>query len=336
MCVGDTTSVADEREDPGQGHISPQGAPDEEVCAHRDQDLIGPDSNPYGLQADPELSSAADRNEELQADQLPVQTEEDDIKSPSANAGNERRSQQPEDTLSEDRQASSPIVVTGERAIRKQGPEERVRSRESPSPDVVVKEEPVSPDRYPIVKEEPPFPTAEIDPITGRPVVDLTGDDANPEAETGQAVDLQPSRPIKKRRTAPPPLAIPTSRRRAGRSDEPAPDLSWRPDAEQEDLDESPPVNLMDIPSYPGSLVEAAERGAEASQSAVGRIPSRQQSPVETAAPGAETSQGGVGRSRRRKRKAPAQPTRWSRRLRGEPPEYSGLEPVKRRKVSRR
>lgn len=221
---------------------------------------------------------------------------------------------------------SPSIEVTGEQIVR-----------QPRSPDIIMKQEPVS-------------PTAEIDLITGRAVavvVDLTGDDdnnnANPETRrTSQAVhDQQPSnsRPIKRRRTSPPPSSFPTSRRRRRRerTDEPIPDLSYMPDAEQEELDESRSVDLYDIPTYPGSPAENAEVGAEETsrQNGAGQAPSQSggnsvdiTDPGPVTEPLAGVSQGSrvPGRSRSRKRKAPAEPTRWSRRIRGEPPEYEAFD----------
>ncbi|KAL2013484.1 hypothetical protein VTN00DRAFT_1009 [Thermoascus crustaceus] len=302
----DTTPAADEHEDQGQGQSEEEDGS--------------------------EISSTTDASEKPEADGPRVQTEgEEEIELPSSNAEEERRPQHPENTLCVDDHRSPSIEVKGEQTVR-----------QPRSPDIVVKQEPVS-------------PTAEIDPITGRAVavVDLTGDDdnnANPEIRrTSQAVhDPQPSncRPIKRRRTSPPPSSIPTSRRRRRRerTHEPTPDLSYMPDAEQEDLDESPSVDLYDIPVYPGSPVENAEAGAEETsrQNVVGQAPSQPGgNPVEITDPGPVTqplagaSQGSwvPGRSRSRKRKAPAEPTRRSRRIRGEPPECGTFEGIKGKRL---
>ncbi|KAL2003896.1 hypothetical protein VTN02DRAFT_1745 [Thermoascus thermophilus] len=259
----DKTSAADEREDRGQGQ-----------------------SEEEKFQDHSEISSTTDASEKPEADGPRVQTGgEEEIESSSSNAEEERRSQHPENTLSVDNYHSSSIDVISGRPVRRQG-----RGRESSSPDVAVKEEPIS-SRSPstevtgeqivrqprspdiVVKQEPVSPTAAIDPITGwavAVVIDLTGDDdndnANPEIRRiSQLVhdqQLSKSRPIKRRRTSPPPSSFPTSRRRRRRrerTDEPTPDLSYMPDAKQEESDESPNIDLYDIPTYPGSPAENAE-----------------------------------------------------------------------------
>lgn len=104
--------------------------------------------------------------------------------------------------------------------------------------------------------------------------------------------------------------------------------------ANQEDLDDTPERDLWDVPSYHGSSPSEGPDGnevgdptdtTEAHPAPQGETQTQTQTQTQT-----------PKRRRRRRRYANVQPTRRSRRLRGEPPEFLGLEPVRRKRRARK
>ncbi|KAL1969056.1 hypothetical protein VTN77DRAFT_890 [Rasamsonia byssochlamydoides] len=101
-------------------------------------------------------------------------------------------------------------------------------------------------------------------------------------------------------------------------------------DANQEDLDDTPERDLWDVPSYHGS---SPNEGPDLN---VGNpSDSNEAHPAPQAQTGRQTKTP-IPKRRRRRRYANAQPTRRSRRLRGKPPEFLGLEPVRRKRRARK
>jgi hypothetical protein len=122
----------------------------------------------------------------------------------------------------------------------------------------------------------------------------------------------------------------------------PLPDRPEETDANQEDLDLTPERDLRDIPSYHGSSPNERPDWSQ-SDNLSGTIEehpgpqalteTHEQTQTESST---WTSPPAPRRRQRRSRCVNAHPTRHSRRLRGGPPEFPGLEPVRRKRRSQR